>query len=178
MQFRQADLTKDLDAALAGAAGTAPDLVTASALFDLCSEAFIRRFARAVTARKAAFYTVLTYNGAHTWAPEHAADAAMAAAFHAHQKTDKGFGISAGPDAPTALAQAFRSAGCAVAEGDSPWVLGAADQTLITNLAFGFADAVAEHSSVPAAAIAAWRGVRRTDAVVGHTDTWAVATGL
>lgn len=177
VEFRPADLTKDLDGALAGASGNAPDLVTASALFDLCSEAFIQRFAGAVTARKAAFYTVLTYNGVQTWAPEDAADAAMAAAFHAHQKSDKGFGISAGPDAPAALARAFRAAGNEVAEGDSPWLLGAADQALINDLAAGFAGAVTEHGSVPAAAIVQWRGVPRSGAVVGHTDTWAVAQG-
>ena len=169
--FRQADLTTELDAAL----GAAPDLVTASALFDLCSTSFNARFAAAVAARRAAFYTVLTYNGVQTWAPAHPADPALAEAFHAHQKTDKGFGVSAGPDAPKALADAFTSAGMDVHEGDSPWVLGAADQRLIDDLARGFADAVAEHAAVPAAAIEAWRTIARSAAVVGHTDTLAMA---
>ena len=88
--------SRDLDAAL----GEAPDLVTASALFDLCSAAFIERFAAAVAGRKAAFFTVLTYDGVQNWTPAHPADAAMRAAFIAHQQTDKGFGVSAGPDAP------------------------------------------------------------------------------
>ena len=167
--FRQADLTKDLDAAL----GAKPDLVTASALFDLCSADFIATFAKAVTARRAAFYTVLSYNGIQTWTPAHAADAAMAAAFHAHQRTDKGFGASAGPDAPKALSDAFRAAGANVAEGDSPWVLGGAEQRLIDDLSGGFADAVAEHGAVPAAMLAAWRAVWHDGAVVGHTDTLA-----
>lgn len=172
--FRQADLTKDLAGALGAAPDLGPDLVTASALFDLCSEPFIATFAKAVVSRKAAFYTVLTYDGVQTWTPAHAADAAMAAAFHAHQKTDKGFGPSAGPDAPGALARAFRAEGAEVFEGNSPWLLGAADQTLINDLATGFADAVAEHGTVPAAVIAAWRAQKRTGAVVGHRDTLAV----
>lgn len=168
--FRQADLAVDLDAAL----GSKPDLVTASALFDLCSEPFIQRFAEAVTARRAAFYTVLTYNGEQRWKPANAADGEMAAAFHAHQKTDKGFGISTGPDAPRVLAEAFRRSGADVREGDSPWVLGAADQALIDDLASGFAGAVRETGAVAQAKIADWSNVRRTGAIVGHTDTLAL----
>ena len=94
--FRQANLMTDLDAAL----GAECVLVTASALFDLCSQAFIARFAQAVAVRRAVFYTVLTYNGVQRWTPRHELDAAMADAFHAHQMTDKGFGFSAGPKAP------------------------------------------------------------------------------
>lgn len=101
--FRQVDLNADLGAAL----GDAPDLVTAAALFDLCSAPFIDRFAAEVARRKATFYTTLTYNGVQRWTPAHPADDAMSDAFHAHQKTDKGFGIAAGPDAPARLKRAF-----------------------------------------------------------------------
>ena len=171
--FRQADLVKELDAAL----GTRPELVTASALFDLCSADFIARFARAVAARGAAFYTVLTYNGVQTWTPPHPADADMAAAFHAHQRSDKGFGAAAGPYAPQALAEGFRRAGYRIEEGDSPWLLGGADTALVHDLAHGFAGAVAETGKVTAGSIASWRAIARTGAVVGHTDTLALPTG-
>lgn len=170
VRFRQADLVRDLDAAL----GEAPDLVTASALFDLCSAEFIARFSAAVAARKAAFYTVLTYDGVQTWSPAHPADEAMRAAFIAHQKTDKGFGISAGPDAPAILAAAFREAGFTVEEADTPWRLGAADSSLIADLATGFAGAVAETGRLDAATLDDWRAVQRSEAVVGHTDTLAL----
>ena len=168
--FQQADLVAHLDEAL----GERPDLVTASALFDLCSAPFIARFAKAVVARKAAFYTVLTYNGIQKWTPAHAADAAMLDAFHAHQMTDKGFGPSAGPAAPRALATAFKANGYAVHEGDSPWLLGRSDQALIDELVPGFAGAVAETGSVPAPKLAEWHAVKRHGAEVGHTDTLAV----
>ncbi|CAN0482726.1 unnamed protein product, partial [Phaeothamnion confervicola] len=65
VRFRQADLVEDLE----GALGEAPALVTASALFDLCSTTFIARFATAVARRRAIFYTVLTYDGVQTWTP-------------------------------------------------------------------------------------------------------------
>jgi SAM-dependent methyltransferase len=170
VRFRQADLSRDLDEAL----GTSPDLVTASAFFDLASAGFIDAFARAVAARRSAFYTVLTYNGIQTWAPAHEADAAMTAAFHAHQATDKGFGAAAGPAAPATLRKAFTAAGYEVSEGDSPWTLGIGDRKLVDALASGYAAAVAETRLVSASALASWSAVERTGCVVGHTDTLAL----
>jgi hypothetical protein len=148
--------------------------VTASAFFDLCSADFIGRLAVTIAARRAAFFTVLTYNGEQSWTPAHPADERMLAAFAKHQGGDKGFGPSTGPAAPTALGAAFRSAGYLVHEGDSPWRLGKGDERLIGDLATGFAAAVAETGEVDAATIAAWSAVKRTAAVVGHTDTLAL----
>jgi hypothetical protein len=168
--LRAVDLARDLDRVLHGNA----DLVTASALFDLVSADFIARLAKVVASCRAAFYTVLTYNGVQSWTPAHPGDAAMQAAFHAHQKTDKGFGAAAGPDAPAVLRRAFRAAGYTVAEGDSPWVLGPADQDLIRDLADGIAAAVRETQRVDPANITQWLATRRTGAVVGHTDMLAL----
>jgi len=168
--FRQADLNSDLPRAL----GSEVDLVTAAALFDLCSRSFIERFAQEVAARGAAFYTVLTYNGEQRWQPPHDADAAMVDAFHRHQRIDKGFGAAAGPEAPTALAEAFKGLGYAVQEGDSPWRLDAGDARLLDELARGFVAAVAETGAVAATTIAAWSAVQRSGCTVGHTDTLAV----
>jgi SAM-dependent methyltransferase len=167
VEFRRADLARDLEAAL----GPSVNLVTASALFDLASAEFIARFAAAVASAKSAFYTVLTYDGDQRWTPENEADAAMLAAFHAHQRRDKGFGAAVGPDAPDVLSEAFAAAGYAVQEGDSAWRLGPGDEALVAELAVGFADAVRETSQVEAPTIAQWRAVTRTGAVVGHTDT-------
>lgn len=170
VSFRQADLARDLEDVLAPGA----NLVTASALFDLVSAEFLTRLVREVTRRKAAFYTVLTYDGDQRWTPEHPADAALLDAFHAHQATDKGFGISAGPNAPDVMSEAFSAAGYDVLEGDSAWRLGEAESALIAELANGFADAAAETGRVEAATIAEWRAVVRTAAVVGHADTLAL----
>jgi SAM-dependent methyltransferase len=168
--FRQADLAADLTSALAGDV----DLVTASAFFDLTSAAFIERFAGEVAAQRAAFYTVLTYDGTKTWTPRHPADHDMSAAFNAHQGSDKGFGPAAGPRAATLLRAAFTRAGYAVEETPSPWQLGERDRDLIAALAGGFADAVAETGRVSRETIAAWRQFVRTGASVGHIDTLAL----
>jgi SAM-dependent methyltransferase len=173
--FRRADLVADLDAVLPTDTATRPDLVTASALFDLASEAFVARFAKAVAATRAAFYTVLTYNGIQRWTPRTPLDQQMTAAFIAHQMTDKGFGVSAGPLAPEHLADGFRAHGYAVTEGDSPWLLAApADAALIAELAAGFAAAVRETGQVAAADVDRWLARRFTGAEVGHTDTLAL----
>src|SRR5262245_54032210 len=84
VELRAADIAGDLGAAL----GPGANLVTASALFDLVAAGFIARFAAAIAARKAAFYTVLTYDGDQRWTPEHEADPQMADAFHVHQMRD------------------------------------------------------------------------------------------
>jgi len=170
VEFRAADLARDLDAAL----GANANLMTASALFDLVSAAFISRFAAALAARKSAFYTVLTYDGDQRWTPEHEADTALLEAFSAHQKRDKGFGPAAGPDAADALSEAFSAAGYSVEEGDSAWRLDTEDAALIADLATGFADAAGATGLVDVATLASWRGITRTAAVVGHTDTLAL----
>ena len=170
VEVRCADVALDLEAAL----GPPANLVTASALFDLASAEFIARFAAATVARKSALYAVLTYDGDQRWTPEHEADAALLAAFHAHQRRDKGLGPAAGPDAPDALSEAFATAGYAVQEGDSAWRLGAGDEALIAELAAGFAEAVRETGQVDAQSIAAWRSAPRTGAIVGHADTLAL----
>ena len=144
VQFRQADLQKELGAGLAGK----PDLVTASAFFDLCSSAFIERFASTIVASGAGFYTVLTYNGEQHWQPADPADSLINHAFHAHQTIDKGFGPAAGPDAAAALRTAFERAGYRVHEAQSPWILASCDRSLTRALAAGVAQAVVETGAV------------------------------
>lgn len=171
VQLLRADLARDLDRVCAAAK---PQLVTASALFDLASAEFISEMAAEVVRCRAAFYTVLTYNGRQRWSPKHDADAAMASAFRAHQTRDKGFGDAAGPMAPGLLLAAFDAAGYSVTEGDSAWRLEEGDEDLIAELIPGFAAAVRETGLVPAEKMASWLKVARTGALVGHTDTLAL----
>lgn len=167
----------DLRAGVAPLLNPAPGLVTASALFDLVSPGWMAGFARDVAASKAAFYTVLTYDGEAAWDdPPHPADAAVLEAFHAHQRGDKGFGAAAGPDADTALRQAFEAAGYVCEEADSAWVLGPAEHALIGQLVSGIAQAAAEAGPIPAEDAQAWAAARSTSrrAVIGHKDLFAV----
>lgn len=173
VRFRQADLSGGLDAVLQ----PAPDCVTAAALFDLCSVDFITKAAHQIAHSGAAFLTVLTYDGQEEWLPPHEADHAVLSAFIAHQKTDKGFGVSAGPDAPGALRHAFAQAGYDVHEASTPWQLEAPrDSALMADLARGIAQAAIETGRVPSDAAKEWLSARAaaTHALIGHRDCLAL----
>lgn len=170
VSFKRADLAAELDDALGGPC----DLVTAAAFFDLVSPAFIRDFARAVAERRAAFLTVLTYNGLTHWTPRHPLDREILAAFHRHQASDKGFGPAAGPSAPAHLADQFRLKGYLVSEGDSPWRLGGNDAALIADLMAGHVSAARDTKLVADADLSKWGALDKTAVEIGHTDTFAV----
>lgn len=166
----QADL-REPAAALAERA----DIITAAAFFDLVSEDWIARFAD-IAAASSAVYATLTYNGAEVWSPPHAADGPMLAAFHIHQRGDKGFGAAAGPAASQALALHLEGKGFTVSTGPSPWVLGRGEQSLIEQLAIGSAGAVAELALYDEDVIAGWLAARKVaeSCLIGHTDVLAL----
>jgi glycosyltransferase involved in cell wall biosynthesis len=165
------------DLAKGGAAMVHPkaDLVTAAALFDLASPAWIEAFVAEIASRGQAFLTTLTYDGRDRFDPPHPLDAAMLAAFHADMRRDKGFGPAAGPDATRLLAEAFAAKGYRVVTGDSPWVLDASSP-LARSLAEGFAAAVEATGKVPADAVRNWLAFRLAAKTweTGHADLFAV----
>jgi SAM-dependent methyltransferase len=174
VRFVEADLARGAEALLEREA----DLVTAAALFDLVSQAWIERFASAVASVGAVFYTALSYDGSERWSPPYPADAAMLAAFHRHQAGDKGFGPSAGPLATPLLEAAVRARGYAVRTAPSPWRLGLGDAALMRELAGGAAAAVRETGEVPDETIRDWLGARlaATACEIGHADLLALPT--
>lgn len=174
VSFADLDLAHDVDAAIP--VGT--ELVTAAALFDLVSAAWIDDVADAVTARQAVFYTALTFDGVMVPGGPHGshpADAMMVAAFHADQRRDKGFGPAAGPEASRMLKHAFAVRGYEVGTASSPWRLGSADAELAREVARGVA-AVATASGVDPDQAARWLEARAAEVTwtIGHTDLIAV----
>ena len=158
-----------------------PDLVTAAALFDLVSVEWIERLADALAERRIPLYATLTYNGEDRGEPTHPLDAAMIAALHVHQHTDKGFGPAAGPDAVKALQKAFTARGFSVRIAASPWRLDDSDAAMLTMLGNGVVTAVRETGRVSAKEIAAWQRFHMPDGrwrgvawTVGHADLLAV----
>lgn len=173
IRFRIADLNRELGDVLS----TKPDLVTASALFDLISEGWMKTFASALKASGALFYTVLTYDGRDEFLPEHPLDHSVMAAFAKHQTRDKGFGPAAGPRAAASLVRILRAAGFTVDTADSPWVMRADDQALVSQLLDGVAGAVRETGAVSEAQLSDWLTFRQKAATgkdaritTGHTD--------
>ena len=166
----QADLAEDIETVLSREA----DAITASALFDLVSEEWIERFARAAGGR--IVYGALTYDGTEAWEPEHPADLAVARAFDAHQRRDKGFGPACGPMGASVLARALEAEGYAVTLAPSPWRLNRAqDGALMDTLAEGVAAAAMEAGG-DAAEAQDWLSARRSAirCTIGHLDLLAV----
>lgn len=166
-------IVADLSGNLAPLFEPAPDLVTASAFFDLCGGAWIDRLVEHAAAAGAVLYAVLTYDGREDWSPPHPLDPAVRAAFHADQRRDKGLGPALGPDAAPHLAGALGAAGYAVLTAASDWSLATpADTPLITALANGTAEAVAPALGGRAAD---WRRAREAvrAVTIGHLDLLA-----
>lgn len=166
--------TVDLAAAPAAALAFKPDLVTASAFFDLVSADWCRRFAAALAGAGVAMHAALTCDGADEWLPAHEADAPVLAAFRADQRRDKGFGPAAGPEAGAILAAAFEAEGYQVLSEKTPWELGPDDGALIAALAEGTAG-VARNAGLPEETVTAWQASRThaTSCRIGHVDLFA-----
>jgi hypothetical protein len=164
--FKSLDLNKNLAELL----DIHCDLLTSAAFFDLCSKAWIDGFVQQLTKRKIAFYTVLTYDGHEQWSPSHINDAEALKAFHAHQATDKGFGLSAGHLANECLVAAFQQSGYSVKSAKSPWVL--TDKALINALLDGSAKAVAETGQLNTQQLHAWQEAHKSaeKLTIGHDD--------
>lgn len=133
------DLNQVADLPLAGAR-----LVTASALIDLTSAAWLDALLERVIALHLPFYAALSYDGTMEWTPALPADAAVTEAFNCHQRGDKGFGPALGPGATAYAAHWMRQAGYEVMVAISPWRLGPDDPNLQAELLDGIVHAAVE----------------------------------
>jgi hypothetical protein len=174
--FHQADLADGLGCVRENRV----DLVTASALFDLVTPAWIHELVTTLRSRQLPLYAALTYNGEEAWAPAHPDDAIIHRAFLAHMRGDKGFGPSAGAAGGDVLAAALSASGYAVATASSPWRLDVESAELTGQVANGIAEAAAATGSVSEDIASAWASFRAASAatadalvVIGHVDLWA-----
>lgn len=168
IEFSQVDLARDIERVLAWPA----DVITAAAFFDLVAESWLVRFCQAL---RTTLYTVLTYDGSEQWLPPHSADSAMLKAFHAHQKTDKGFGVAAGPDATSVMQRELTARGFQVTLASSPWKIDQTEAAFIHALATGSAAAVRETGLLNELEVNQWLTARMSArrCMVGHWDILA-----
>lgn len=168
VEFVQVDLARDIERVLAWPA----DLITAAAFFDLVAEPWLIRFCQAL---RVTLYTVLTYDGNEQWLPAHHADATMLKAFHAHQKTDKGFGVAAGPDASAIMQRELAARGFQVTLAPSPWKIDQAEAAFMRALATGSAAAVRETGLLSTQEVEQWLAARVSaqQCSIGHWDILA-----
>lgn len=152
-------------------------LVTASALLDLVSAAWLEALATRCRAAAASLLFALTYDGRIEAAPGHRDDALALALFNRHQRGDKGFGPALGPDAPESARATLASLGYAVTATTSDWRLTPAAARLEAELLSGWHDAAVELAPEHRERLAAWRHAHRREIeagraqlTVGHSD--------
>lgn len=147
-------------------------LVTASALLDLVSAAWLEALVATLCARHLPFYAALSYDGRMIWDPHHDEDDGVTAAFNAHQRSDKGFGPALGPGAVACAQALFADHGYEVRVAQSDWQFPAETSPLKETLTRDIAHAAAEAGY---RASTDWEGQRATRALrVGHLDLLAV----
>ena len=153
------------------------ELVSASALLDLVSEAWLGQLAERCAAVGADVLFALTYDGRIEWSPVDAMDARVRELLNLHQHGDKGFGPALGPVAGAMAVRSFAQLGYAVKQARSDWVLGARSSALQAALVDGWlgaALALAPGEHIALQGWAARRHVYITEGVsrlrVGHTD--------
>ncbi|HKN11349.1 MAG TPA: class I SAM-dependent methyltransferase, partial [Pseudomonadota bacterium] len=124
------------------------------------------------------------YDGRTVLEPSDELDRDMLAAFHAHQRTDKGFGPALGPSAAARAAERFEQVGYAVMQGRSDWVLRAVDLAIQEALFAGWAEAETTSAALSSERVSAWLARRRSYLAagrsrlrVGHVDIFARPMG-
>lgn len=152
------------------------DLVTASALADLTSAAWLDRLVAELGDHPAAVLAGLNYDGVMSFDPADPLDATVRDAFNGHQGGDKGFGPALGPAAGDYLARQLGLNGFAVTTGESPWKLDSTTRSLMQATLGGVADAAGETGLVDPSELDRWRTLRQTGLkamTVGHLDVFA-----
>ncbi len=159
-----------------------PDLagwtgVTASALLDLASAAWLDRLARWCAGLPVLM--ALSVDGRLSWVPEAPEDETIRERFAAHQRSDKGFGPALGPEATRYLAGRLEVLGQHVVFERSDWRLAPEDVPLLSATLEGCIGAVQEVSRDQL--IKRWAEVRRRQLAagqlhltVGHVDLLAL----
>jgi hypothetical protein len=152
-------------------------LLTASALLDLVSEAWLRRLLRRAAALEAAVWFTLTYDGRIACDPVEADDRVVRELVNQHQLGDKGFGLALGPAAAGTAQEILGEYGYRVQCASSDWCVGPDHAALQYALVEGWYEAACEIAPAKTAMLRAWRELRRAHIAglrstlrVGHVD--------
>jgi len=144
-------------------------LVTASALLDLVSSAWLVPLLGRCGGQGAVLCFALTYDGRADWSPPLPEDAQILALFNRHQCGDKGFGPALGPTASDACAARLKHLGCRVYRRPSDWCLGPAATRLQAALAEGIWAAAQETNPAATADLDTWYAQRRSWIELGRS---------
>lgn len=146
------------------------DIITASALLDLASRAWLDRLAALAAERHAHVLIGMSYDGRIAWNPADIQDPAMLRLINQHQRRDKGLGSAAGPEAGPYLADRLAARGYAVATAQSDWQLGPDATDMMRHLLADWAAAAEAEAPERREQIQAWRARRET--LIASGDCW------
>ena len=118
--WRMSVMRRDLDAAIPSGC----DAVVCSALLDLVSTAWLRRFIDGLTMP---FLACLTVDGRDVWLPRHPCDPPVRTAFRRDQRHDKGLGPALGPAASSVALRMLAARGFVTASAPSDWRIARTD---------------------------------------------------
>ncbi|TVQ85738.1 MAG: class I SAM-dependent methyltransferase [Chromatiaceae bacterium] len=156
-------------------------LVTASALLDLVSAAWLQTLLGRCHAARCRLLFALTYDGRCRLSPPHPDDALVRDLVNQHQRLDKGLGPALGPTAVATAAAWCRGLGLQVVVAASDWSLGADEPALQQALISGWCDAARWLAPHLTPRLAAWRRLRGRQVragmlgiQVGHQDLIAL----
>lgn len=159
-------------------------VVTASALIDLVSEAWLAAFVAEVVSKQAAILVVLSYSGRFELSPAHEDDPLLRELVNQHQHGDKGTGAALGPDAAAVLADKLISGGYEVQIVDTPWQLNSKDSGLATMLMEGWVSAAKQRNPGSGDRLDAWFAARERqlaaselEITVSHQDVLGLPPG-
>jgi hypothetical protein len=148
-------------------------LVTASALLDLVSAAWLQSLALRCAAQRAVVLFALNYDGRVECQPREPDDDWVIGLVNRHQLRDKGLGPALGPDATSFARDAFGAAGFQFRSRASDWLIEPDEQRLQRELIAGWIGAAREIAPSDAARIARW-GQRRHAHVAAGTSRMRV----
>lgn len=148
-------------------------LVTAAALLDLVSAAWLDELIRACVAARATVHFALTYDGRSTCVPVDPDDAEVLDLFNRHQVGAKSFGPALGPDAAREGVARFTAAGYTVEAVPSDWRIAPEHRAMQEALLDGWLRAALEVAPERHEALNAWHRRRRVH-VAGGRSTLAV----
>ena len=163
VEARQGDITRLEPDDLAGAS-----FVVASALLDMLTADELPALLDACTATGAPVLLALSVVGRVALTPAEPLDAAVAAAFDAHQRRTTAAGRLLGPDAVAAAAGHLRASGAEVLVRPSPWRLDAGHAALAAAWLDGWVAAACEQEPSLVADAVAYRDRRRARAAAGR----------
>ena len=156
-------------------------LVTASALLDLVSEAWLTRLVALARRAECHVLMALNYDGRILCSPSDEDDELIRDLVNRHQRTDKGFGPALGPSAAVSADALLRAAGYTVHRAQSDWQLGPAHAELQRQLIEGWMQAATELAPELASRIQSWTTRRlahlsagASHLMVGHVDVGGV----